>query len=88
MRDIRLARARLIVPDRYLRSEGPGQGASFDDDREVWHGLKIPLTEGNGITLAQFAIRVAEHQATADATVRQAVQTAGYDAAAFGLDDG
>ncbi|MGD6762054.1 phage portal protein [Streptomyces sp. BH097] len=86
MRDIRLARARLIVPDGYLRSEGPGQGASFDDDREVWHGLKIPPTEGNGITLAQFAIRVAEHQATADATVRQAVQTAGYDAAAFGLD--
>jgi hypothetical protein len=87
MRDIRLARARLIVPDGYLRSEGPGNGASFDDDREVWHGLKIPPTEkGGGITLAQFAIRVAEHQATADAIVRQAVQTAGYDAQAFGLD--
>ncbi|MFJ7337870.1 phage portal protein [Streptomyces sp. NPDC101116] len=86
MRDIRLARARLIVPDGYLRSEGPGQGASFDDDREVWHGLKIPPTEGSGITLAQFGIRVAEHQTTADALVRQAVQTAGYDAQAFGLD--
>ncbi|WND36931.1 phage portal protein [Streptomyces sp. BB1-1-1] len=86
MRDLRLARARLIVPDGYLRSEGPGQGASFDDDREVWHGLKMPPNEGNGITLNQFEIRVAEHQATADATVRQAVQTAGYDAQAFGLD--
>lgn len=86
MRDIRLARARLIVPDGYLRGEGPGAGASFDDDREVWHTLKMPPNEGSGITLNQFAIRVAEHQATAEATVRQAVQTAGYDAQAFGLD--
>jgi hypothetical protein len=86
MRDIRLARARLIVPDGYLRSEGPGQGASFDDDREVWHGLKMPPNQGAGITLNQFAIRVDEHQRTSDAIVRQAIQTAGYDAAAFGLD--
>lgn len=86
MRDIRLARARLIVPDGYLRSNGPGNGAEFDDDREVWHSLKMPPNEGAGITLAQFAIRVEEHQRTAEATVRQAVQTAGYDAAAFGLD--
>ncbi|MFE7782047.1 phage portal protein [Streptomyces nigrescens] len=86
MRDIRLARARLIVPDGYLRSEGPGAGASFDDDREVWHSLKMPPNEGSGITLAQFAIRVAEHQATAEATTRQAVQTAGYNAQQFGLE--
>ncbi|GGW67995.1 phage portal protein [Streptomyces griseoloalbus] len=87
MRDIRLARARLIVPDAYLKSEGPGNGASFDDDREVWAGLKIPPTEqGAGITLAQFGIRVEEHQTTADAIVRQAVQTAGYDGQAFGLE--
>ncbi|MEU1667399.1 hypothetical protein ABZ547_28205 [Streptomyces sparsogenes] len=39
MRDIRLAHARLIVPDGYMRNEGPGKGASFDDDREVWHSL-------------------------------------------------
>jgi hypothetical protein len=86
MRDIRLARARLIVPDAYLESQGPGQGASFDDEREVWAGLRMPPNDGSGITLAQFAIRVEEHQRTAEATVRQAVQTAGYDAASFGLD--
>jgi hypothetical protein len=86
LRDIRLARARLIVPDAYLESQGPGQGASFDDDREVWAGLRMPPNDGSGITLAQFAIRVEEHQRTAEATVRQAVQTAGYDAASFGLD--
>ncbi|MET7616971.1 phage portal protein [Streptomyces sp. NPDC005408] len=88
MRDIRLARARLIVPDAYLRDHGPGRGASFDDDREIWRGLAIPPTEqGAGITLSQFAIRVAEHQSTSDAIVRQAVQSAGYSAATFGMED-
>ncbi|QKW08051.1 phage portal protein [Streptomyces sp. NA04227] len=88
LRDIRLARARLIVPDGYLRANGPGQGASFDDDREIWQTLSIPPTEnGAGITLSQFAIRVAEHQQSAEAIVRQAVQGAGYSAQSFGLGD-
>ncbi|MCX5445995.1 phage portal protein [Streptomyces nigrescens] len=89
MRDIRLARARLIVPDGYLRSNGPGKGASFDADREIWQTLNIPPTETGaaGITLSQFAIRVAEHQQTAEAIVRQAVQSAGYSAQSFGLGD-
>ncbi|OAR22375.1 phage capsid protein [Streptomyces sp. ERV7] len=86
MRDIRLARARLIVPDGYLRSEGTGNGASFDEDREVWASLRIPPNEGAGITLAQFAIRVEEHARTAEATMRQAAQAAGYSPQSFGLD--
>ncbi|WHM36304.1 phage portal protein [Streptomyces sp. BPTC-684] len=85
MRDIRLARARLIVPDGYLRNEGPGHGASFDDDREVWHSLKMPPNEGAGITLAQFEIRVEEHRATTEAITRQAAQAAGYSPQSFGL---
>ncbi|MEV6667557.1 phage capsid protein [Streptomyces nigra] len=87
MRDIRLARARLIVPDGYLRDNGPGSGATFDDDREVYAALKIPPNEAGGsITLAQFGIRVAEHQATCEAIVRQAAQSAGYSAQSFGFD--
>ncbi|MCX4824236.1 phage portal protein [Streptomyces sp. NBC_01142] len=86
MRDIRLARARLIVPDGYMRNEGAGRGASFDDDREVWHSLKMPPNEGAGITLNQFDIRVEEHRATAEATMRQAAQAAGYSPQSFGLD--
>ncbi|CAL9480550.1 phage portal protein [Streptomyces sp. enrichment culture] len=88
MRDIRLARARLIVPEGYLRNEGTGAGASFDDDREVWTRLKMPPNEGNGITLNQFDIRVEEHQRTAEALMRQAAQSAGYSAQSFGLDGG
>jgi hypothetical protein len=89
LRDIRLARGRLIVPDAYLRDNGPGQGATFDDEAEVWSALKIPPNEaGQTITLAQFTIRVNEHQATAESLVRQAAQSAGYSAQSFGLDGG
>ncbi|MFF2309205.1 phage capsid protein [Streptomyces albidoflavus] len=86
MRDIRLARARLIVPDGYLRSNGPGKGASFDEDAEVYAQLNMPPTENGGITLSQFDIRVEEHQRTAEAAMRQAAQSAGYAARSFGLD--
>ncbi|MFD9069499.1 phage portal protein [Streptomyces lasiicapitis] len=86
MRDIRLARARLIVPDGYLRDEGPGKGASFDDDREVWQALRMPPHDGAGITLAQFDIRVEEHRVTAESLTRQAAQAAGYSPQSFGLD--
>ncbi|MEW2297325.1 phage portal protein [Streptomyces sp. NPDC006743] len=86
MRDIRLARARLIIPDGYMRNDGPGRGASFDDDREVWHSLSMPPNEGVGITLAQFDIRVEEHRSSAEAIMRQAAQAAGYSPQSFGLD--
>ncbi|WP_435610820.1 phage portal protein [Streptomyces sp. C10-9-1] len=89
IRDLRLARARLLVPDGYLRDHGPGRGASFDDDREIWTLLNIPPTEqgGAGITLNQFKIRVDEHERTSTAITRQAVMSAGYSAATFGLGD-
>ncbi|MFJ9869067.1 phage portal protein [Streptomyces sp. NPDC101165] len=87
LRDIRLARARLIVPDGYLRNNGPGKGASFDDDREVWQALAIPPTEqGAGITLSQFEIRVEEHRTTSESIVRQATTAAGYSPSSVGLD--
>ncbi|MFJ7523988.1 phage portal protein [Streptomyces griseus] len=89
IRDLRLARARLLVPDGYLRDHGPGQGSSFDEDREIWQLLNIPPTEAGAsqITLSQFAIRVDEHERTSTAITRQAVQSAGYSVATFGLGD-
>lgn len=87
LRDIRLARARLIVPTAYLRDRGPGRGATFDEDAEIWAGLDIPPSESNaGITLAQFAIRVEEHRSTSDALVRQIISSTGYSPSTFGLD--
>ncbi|MFF4177643.1 phage capsid protein [Streptomyces sp. NPDC001750] len=88
MRDIRLARARLVVPDAYLTNLGPGQGAAWDDDREVYSGLNVPPTDSGGITLSQFKIRVEEHQRTTEAITRKAVESAGYSAQSFGLEGG
>lgn len=87
MRDIRLGRSRLLVPSSYLDTAGPGNGAVFDDDREVYAALKIPPTEtGAGITESQFTIRVEEHLRTAEAAAKQAVQSAGYSPQSFGFD--
>lgn len=89
MRDVRLAKARIIVPSAYLNSLGPGQGAQFDADREVYEGLEMAPTQtsGNAITLQQFAIRVDEHDRSMMRLVRLAVGTAGYSAATFGLEE-
>ncbi|AZM46576.1 capsid protein [Streptomyces sp. WAC 06738] len=85
MRDVRLARARIIVPSGYLTSNGPGQGVSFED-REVFAEMNIPPTGDKGITLNQFAIRHEEHRATIEELVGKVVRTAGYSGGTFGDD--
>jgi A118 family predicted phage portal protein len=87
MRDLRLAKSRIIAPGGFLTNIGPGEGAFFDDDREVWHGINASPTSGEGLTLNQFAIRVTEHEQTWNALTRQAVQACGYSAQSFGLGD-
>lgn len=86
LRDIRLAKARLIVPSGFLNSAGPGLGATFDLDQEVVAAINASPTSGQGITENQFAIRVDEHQRSVEAIVRQAVKLAGYSAQSFGMD--
>lgn len=91
MRDIRLGKGRIVVPESMLQSQGPGGGALFDVDREAFAAIDtLPKNDGGGLTVAQFAIRVAEHQATAAAAVRQIWRTAGYSAGAAdeGQDNG
>jgi A118 family predicted phage portal protein len=92
MRDIRLAKARLIVPGEYLRDNGPGKGASFDLDAEVYEAVHAPLgdvdSSGLAVTAQQFAIRVDEHLRTADSLVSRIIQSAGYAGATFGEDGG
>lgn len=83
MRDLRLGKSRIIVPASMLESEGPGRGARLDLEREAFVGLEGVLPT-DGITLNQFAIRVAEHQATAETLFEQIVQSAGYSVQSFG----
>lgn len=86
MRDIRLGKARLLVPDTYLQSLGPGQGARWDPEREVYESLNMLGNPGdNMITQSQFAIRVQEHRETASDLMSRIVGAAGYETQTFGL---
>jgi hypothetical protein len=87
MRDIRLARSRIVVPDYMLQSNGPGNGASFDADREVFVGINAapnPTGAGVGITAQQFQIRWQEHKGSADAIVETALRHAGLSSQTLG----
>jgi A118 family predicted phage portal protein len=90
MRDIRLAKSRLIVPQHMLQSAGRGQGAMLDLDQDVFVGLNQPPTaDGTGeLTENQFKIRNEEHEATIVALVKAALRTAGYSGETFGEDNG
>jgi hypothetical protein len=89
MRDIRLGKGRIIVPETYLQSNGPGRGASWNPDQEAFSGVNV-LRSGDGmaLTVAQFAIRVQEHRETAEDLVNQILRSAGYSGQTFGLGDG
>ncbi|MFE7073794.1 capsid protein [Streptomyces sp. NPDC057620] len=85
MRDIRLAKSRIIVPAGYLVSNGPGQGATFED-RDVYAPMNVPPTSDQPITLNQFAIRHEEHRATIEELVGKVIRNAGYSGGTFGDD--
>ena len=87
MRDLRLAKARIIVPEAFLQDRGPGRGATFDSDREAYEAINmIPATDGSTqLTLQQFDIRWEEHEKTALSLVGRIVTTAGYSQQTFGL---
>lgn len=87
LRDIRLGRARLHVPQHYLESRGKGKGAIADVDREIYTGVEAMPSEGLDISQTQFAIRYTEHAETARALTERIVAGAGYSPQTFGMDD-
>lgn len=84
MRDVRLAKARLIIPESALETLGRGHGARFDSDREVFTGLDLGPNPDATIKPAQFDIRAADHAATAKALLEQVTRDAGYSVSSLG----
>ena len=87
MRDIRLGKARLVVPESYLTDLGPGKGAHFDLDAEVYEGVNA-LDSGDGgmsLSAVQFELRVTEHRDTCAELLAQILRATGYSAQSFGL---
>lgn len=93
MRDIRLAKARLIVPMEYVRRLDVGTlpdnkyTYEFDEDVETLVALDINTDHatGNPITPSQFSIRATEHEQTCTALIQEIVSKAGYSPQTFGL---
>lgn len=96
MRDIRLAKARLIVPAEYLRKPPDSmieglkvKGAwEFDPDLETYVAMDIDTDRagGTGITPSQPDIRSDEHMKTCSQLIQDILQLAGYSPQTFGLD--
>ncbi|MFE7485475.1 hypothetical protein [Streptomyces sp. NPDC057552] len=88
MRDLRLGKARVVVPQEMLDTNGPGNGGSFDLDKELLVALSGFLGDEksmkDSITEIQFAIRVEDHERTAKALRRQILASAGYSAQSYG----
>lgn len=81
MRDIRIAKARIVVAQQYLQSGGFGQGSHFDYDREVYEGLNAitgPNGQPFGFHAHQFQIRTQEHSDTIRELREQAMRSAGW----------
>jgi hypothetical protein len=90
MRDVRLAKSRLIVPNYMLESGGVGQGLGFDADQDVYVPVQAPPREDgkNEITPQQFTIRTADHLATCQELLEVILRTSGYSKQLFGEEDG
>ena len=89
MRDIRLGKARLLVPQSFTDNIGRGKGAVFEPEREVFVPVAGLLTgEGTvqqSILPQQFDIRWQEHKNTCDTILEQIITQAGYSGQTLGL---
>jgi hypothetical protein len=88
MRDIRLAKARIIVPRDYLRIDTSNDNAaSFDVDQEIYTALEMEPSmnsDASAMLAHQFAIRYLEHRSTAREFIERVVSNAGYTPATLG----
>jgi A118 family predicted phage portal protein len=86
MRDIRIGKGRVHVPSSYLQSNGKGQGAHWDPDREIYEALNVLGGDDRmELTATQFAIRVVEHRDTSAELLANILRATGYSAQSFGL---
>jgi len=86
MRDVRLAKSRIFIPEYMLSSGKPGAGSVFDVDREVYVPIRSAAPEDGDaqITMNQFQIRVEDHLRVAQELTEVILRSAGYSAQTFG----
>lgn len=91
LRDIRLGKGRLIVPEGMLRDLGAGMGAGFDLDRSIFTPIKAAPSRADSEKLSienvQFDIRTEDFLKAIDHFRRVILAAAGYSPSTFGLQD-
>jgi hypothetical protein len=90
MREIRLVKPRVIVPNDFLQRAGRGVGAGFDLDQEVFSPLDIDPAHADkaGITVTEFQLHTDSYARTCAELFEKIVVTAGYSPSTFGLISG
>lgn len=88
MRDVRLAKARIIVPRDYLRSDLDDEHSpTFDIDQEIYTTMEMEPSmnaDARAMLAHQFAIRYLEHRSTAREFIERVVSNAGYTPGSIG----
>lgn len=86
-REDRLNKTRIMAASALLESNGPGAGAMFDVDREVFVGLQAPAdVPGLAITTSPTTLTVADRLSRIDTLARNIYSDAGYSPATFGME--
>ncbi|MFT8358547.1 hypothetical protein [Bifidobacterium aquikefiri] len=88
MRDIRLGKARVFASRSLLQQHGPGHGASFNTDQEIFTPLESApgsiLNQNSQLETFQPNIRWEEHQQTCKDLIERAYVACGYSSSTFG----
>lgn len=85
-REGRLNKSRILAASSLLENLGPGQGAAFDLDREVFAPMHSPAdAPALQVTLAPSTLSVDDRLKEIDAIVRDIYSNAGYSPATFGM---
>lgn len=86
-RDVRLAKARLLVSEFLLDMKAPGKGASFSTEQEVYEKVGGAPSASPVLEAHQFEIRVEPHLRTAEGFLRAILRRCGFSPYTFGLAD-
>ena len=85
MRDLILARGKVLVPEEYLRKSRDG-AFKFDLDTMIYDTMDVdPTVAGNQITSIQFEIRAEQFAKTSMELIERIVMSSGYSPQSFGI---
>ncbi|MBV6758364.1 phage portal protein [Rhodococcus opacus] len=86
-REIRLARARLLISETLVDTGKAGSGGAFDVDREAFMVVAGSPAQAPTLELHQALIRVDDHLKAVEDYTRQILRRVGYSPATFGMSD-